>query len=147
VFAADLDSVFYLSRAGVRQMARQGTGGAIVNIGSDWSLVAGRNAVSYCTAKGGVLMLTKSMALDHARENIRINIVCPTVIDTPMIDEAAAKRGKDPVALRAELAEDNPMGRIGTPEDVAAAVLFLASDAARFITGSALGVDGGITAR
>ena len=147
VLAADLDSVFYMSRAGVRQMSRQGTGGAIVNIGSDWSLVAGRNAVSYCTAKGGVLMLTKSMALDHARENIRINIVCPTVIDTPMIDESAAKSGKDPVAFRAELADDNPMGRIGTPEDVAAAVLFLASDAARFITGSSLGIDGGITAR
>lgn len=147
VFAADLDSVFYFCRAAVRQMRSQGTGGAIVNIGSDWSLVAGRNAVSYCTAKGGVLMLTKSMALDHAREDIRINIVCPTVIDTPMLDEAAAKRGKDPVAFRAELAEDNPMGRIGAPEDVAAAVLFLASDAARFITGTALSIDGGITAR
>ena len=92
-------------------------------------------------------MLTKSMALDHARENIRVNIVCPTVIDTPMIDEAARERGKDPAAFRAELAEDNPMGRIGTPEDVAASVLFLASDAARFITGTALSIDGGITAR
>jgi 2,3-dihydro-2,3-dihydroxybenzoate dehydrogenase len=147
VLAADLDSVFYFCRAGVRQMRNQNTGGAIVNIGSDWSLVAGRNAVSYCTAKGGVLMLTKSMALDHARENIRINIVCPTVIDSPMLDEAAEKRGEDPACFRAELAEDNPMGRIGTPEDVAAAVLFLASDAARFITGTALSIDGGITAR
>jgi len=147
VLAADLDSVFYMCRASVNQMRRQKSGGAIVNIGSDWSVVAGRNAVSYCTAKGGVLMLTKSMALDHARENIRINIVCPTVIDTPMIDEAAARRGKDPVAFRAELAEDNPMGRIGTPEDVVSAVLFLASDGAGFITGAALSIDGGITAR
>jgi NAD(P)-dependent dehydrogenase (short-subunit alcohol dehydrogenase family) len=147
VLTADLDSVFYFCRAGVRQMRRQESGGAIVNIGSDYSLVAGKDSVSYCTAKGGVLMLTKSMALDHARENIRVNIVCPTVIDTPMIDEAAKKRGVDPDAYRAELAEDNPMGRIGTPEDVAAAVLYLASDAARFINGAALSIDGGITAR
>jgi NAD(P)-dependent dehydrogenase (short-subunit alcohol dehydrogenase family) len=147
VLAADLDSVFYFCRAGVRQMRRQGTGGAIVNIGSDWSLVAGKDAVSYCTAKGGVLMLTKSMALDHARENIRVNIVCPTEIDTPMLDEVARRHGKDPVQLRAECAEANPMGRIGQPEDIAAAVLFLASDAARFITGTALSVDGGATAR
>ena len=147
VLAADLDSVFYFCRAGVRQMRQQDSGGAIVNIGSDWSLVAGRNAVGYCTAKGGVLMLTKSMALDHARENIRVNIVCPTEVDTPMIDEVAKRHGKDPDAMRAECAEANPMGRIGQPEDVAAAVLFLASDAARFITGTALSVDGGSTAR
>ena len=125
VLAADLDSVFYFCRAGVRQMRQQDSGGAIVNIGSDWSLVAGRNAVGYCTAKGGVLMLTKSMALDHARENIRVNIVCPTEVDTPMIDEVAKRHGKDPDAMRAECAEANPMGRIGQPEDVAAAVLFL----------------------
>lgn len=147
VMATNLDAVFYFCRAGVRQMQRQGGGGAIVNIGSDWSLVAGKKAVAYCTSKGGVLMLSKSMALDHAREGIRVNVVCPAEIDTPMIDEAARERGKDIAEARAEYAEAIPLGRIGKPEDVAAAVLFLASDAARFITGTALSVDGGTTAR
>lgn len=147
VMATNLDAVFYFCRAGIRQMRRQGHGGAIVNIGSDWSLVAGRDAVAYCASKGGVLMLTKSMALDHARENIRVNVVCPAEIDTPMIDEAARRRGKDIAEARVAYAEAIPMGRIGAPEDVAAAVLFLASDAARFITGTALSVDGGTTAQ
>ena len=147
VMATNLDAVFYFCRAGVRQMRRQGAGGAIVNIGSDWSLVAGQKAVAYCSSKGGVLMLSKSMALDHARENIRVNVVCPAEIDTPMIDEAARARGKDVAEARAEFAEAIPMGHIGAPEDVAAAVLFLASDAARFITGTALSVDGGTTAQ
>ncbi|MEM7120203.1 MAG: SDR family NAD(P)-dependent oxidoreductase [Pseudomonadota bacterium] len=147
VMATNLDAVFYFCRAGVRQMRRQGTGGAIVNIGSDWSLVAGKQAVAYCASKGGVLMLSKSMALDHARENIRVNVVCPAEIDTPMIDETAKAHGKDVAEARAAFAEAIPMGRIGEPEDVAAAVLFLASDAARFITGTALSVDGGTTAQ
>jgi len=143
--AVNVDSVFFLSRAAVPALRRRG-GGAIVNIGSDWALVGGRRAVAYCVSKGAVLQMTRAMALDHAAENIRVNCVCPGECDTPMLDREVAQQGGDPAAARAAMAAEIPLGRIAMPEDVAAAVAFLASDAARQITGTALSVDGGATA-
>jgi len=135
--AVNLDAVFFLSRAAVRLMHDRG--GAIVNVASDWALTAGEDAVAYCAAKGGVLMLTRAMALDHAREGIRINAVCPGEVETPMLTEGVA----DLEAARARWAEAVPLGRIASPEDVAEAILFLASPRARHMTGSALVIDGG----
>jgi len=143
--AVNVDSVFFLSRAAVPALRRRG-GGSIVNIGSDWALVGGRRAVAYCVSKGAVLQMTRAMALDHARENIRVNAVCPGECDTPMLDREMAQQGGDPEAARAAMAAEIPLGHIAMPEDVAAAVAFLASDAARQITGTALSVDGGATA-
>jgi NAD(P)-dependent dehydrogenase (short-subunit alcohol dehydrogenase family) len=134
-----------MSRAAVPAMRKQG-GGAIVNIASDWALVGGKRGVAYCASKGGLLVMTKAMALDHAEENIRINAVCPTDIMTPMLTNEFRTTGLTDAEGLAALAEAIPMGRVGTPEEVARAVLFLASDQASFITGVGLPVDGGITA-
>ncbi|MDH3229161.1 MAG: SDR family oxidoreductase [Alphaproteobacteria bacterium] len=143
--AVNLTAAFQMSRAAIPAMREQG-GGAIVNIASDWALVGGKRGVAYCASKGGMLLMTKAMALDHAHENIRINAVCPTDIDTPMLDaEFAALRISKTDGL-ADFADTIPMGRVGTPAEVAKAVLFLASDEAGFITGIGLPVDGGTTA-
>jgi len=144
--AINVDGPFYLSRAAVPRMRARG-GGAIVNIGSDWSLVAGEDAVAYCASKGALLQMTRAMALDHARDGIRVNIVCPGEVDTPMLAAEAVERGESIEEARANWGAAVPLGRIATPEDVADAVLFLASDRARHVTGAALSVDGGATAR
>jgi NAD(P)-dependent dehydrogenase (short-subunit alcohol dehydrogenase family) len=138
--------VFRVCRAAVPPL-RAGGGGAIVNIGSDWSLFAGAGAAAYCASKGGVLLLTKAMAQDHARQGIRVNCVCPAEIDTPMLATTADRHGVDHAEALMRYAEALPVGRVGTPREVAYAVLYLASDAARFITGIALPVDGGSTSR
>ena len=143
--AVNLTAAFRMSRAAVPAMRDQG-GGAIVNVASDWALVGGRRSVAYCASKGGMLLMTKAMALDHAHENIRINAVCPTDIDTPMLDAEFVATGVSRQAGLAASADTIPMGRVGEPEDVAKAVLFLASDRAGFITGIGLPVDGGTTA-
>ncbi len=137
----NVTSVFRLSRAVVGQMAEQG-GGAIVNVASDWGLVAADKAVAYGTSKGAIIQLTRSMAKDHARQGVRVNAVCPGDTDTAMLRREA---GDSPARL-AELGEAIPLGRLGRPEDVAAAIAFLASDDAAFITGAALPVDGGNSA-
>jgi NAD(P)-dependent dehydrogenase (short-subunit alcohol dehydrogenase family) len=124
--------------------------GVIVNNGSDWSLVAGRNALPYIMSKGAVGMLTKAMALDHAREGIRVNAVCPgdTFVDRWM--EKGYFEGSDPVKIEEAIRESSeyiPLGRFGQPEEIARAVLFLASDDSTFVTGHLLLVDGGNTAQ
>ena len=143
--AVNLTAAFRMSRAAIPAMRKQG-GGAIVNIASDWALVGGKRGVAYCASKGGLLLMTKAMALDHAEENIRINAVCPTDIMTPMLTDEFRATGLSKAEALAVLGEAIPMGRVGTPEEVARAVLFLASDQASFMTGVGLPVDGGITA-
>lgn len=138
--AVNVTAVFRLSRAAVDVMARQ-EGGAIVNVASDWGLVAATQAVAYGTSKGAIVQLTRSMAADHARQGIRINAVCPGDTDTAMLRHEAASE-----ARLLEMAEAIPLGRLGQPRDVAAAIAFLASDDASFITGAMLPVDGGNSA-
>ncbi len=140
--AVNVTAVFRLSRAAVPVMAAQG-GGAIVNVASDWGLVGADRAVAYGASKGAVVQLTRSMAADHARQGIRVNAVCPGDTDTPMLRREAGAAGE--ARLRA-MAEAIPMGRLGQPRDVAAAIAFLASEDAAFITGAMLPVDGGNSA-
>lgn len=145
VMATNATAVFRFSRAAVRQMQRQGTGGAIVNIASDWGLVGAEAAVAYAASKGAVVQMTRSMALDHARDGIRVNAVCPGDTDTAMLAQDAAPG--DRARHLAELASALPLGRVATPRDVAAAVAFLLSPDAAVITGVCLPVDAGNTAR
>ena len=137
----NLKGTFLMCKSALPRMAQSG-GGAIVNISSGWGLVGGRRAAAYCASKGGVVLLTKAMALDHANQKIRVNCVCPGDTDTPMLREEARQMG---ISIDAFLkdAADRPLGRLGTPEEVASAVLFLASESATFITGTTLVVDGG----
>jgi NAD(P)-dependent dehydrogenase (short-subunit alcohol dehydrogenase family) len=136
-----LKSVYLLSHEVVPHMIRNG-GGSIINIGSGWSLKGGPRAASYCAAKGGVVNLTRAMAIDHGKHNIRVNCVCPGDVETPMLFNEAEQLGQDHKSFLREAA-NRPLGRIGTPGDVANAVLFLASPMASWITGAALVVDGG----
>ena len=136
-----LKGIFLLSRETIPHMMKSG-GGAIINTGSGWALKGGPQAASYCAAKAGVLNLTRAMAIDHGQSNIRVNCVCPGDIDTPMLRSECAQLGADPASFMREAAA-RPLARVGTPEDVANAVLFLASDMAAWITGTQVVVDGG----
>jgi NAD(P)-dependent dehydrogenase (short-subunit alcohol dehydrogenase family) len=139
VLNLDLKGVFLASKYAIAAMRESG-GGAIVHVSSIGGERGGWGA-SFCAAKGGVINLTRSMAVAHARENIRVNCICPGYIATPIIQGIL----DDPEKLAA-VSERHPMGRIGTAEEVAAAVAFLASDEASFITGAILAVDGGYLA-
>lgn len=141
VMAVNVKSIFLMSRAAIPVMIEAG-GGAIVNSGSGWGLVGGKDAVSYCASKGAVIQLTKAMALDHGPQNIRVNAVCPGDTDTPMLAEEARQLGQSHKAILAESIH-RPLGRVGRPEEIAQAVLYLASDASSFVTGTTLLVDGG----
>jgi len=117
-------------------------GGSIINTGSGWSLKGGPDAVSYCAVKGGVLNLTRAMAIDHGPHNIRVNCVCPGDVDTPLLRSECAQLGEDEKEFLNDAA-DRPLNRVGTPEDIANAVLFFASDMSTWVTGVHLVVDGG----
>ncbi len=147
--AINVTAVWRMSKLVLPYMRRQG-GGVIVNNGSDWSVVAGRDAFPYIMSKGAVAMMTKAMALDYARENIRVNAVCPgdTLVDRWM--EKGYFESSDPVSIEEAMKESSayiPMARFGKPEEIARAVLFLASDDSSFVTGHLLLVDGGNTAQ
>jgi NAD(P)-dependent dehydrogenase (short-subunit alcohol dehydrogenase family) len=141
IMAVNLKGIFLTCKYALPEMI-QGGGGAIVNISSGWGLVGGRQAAVYCASKGGVVLLTKAMALDHAHQNIRVNCLCPGDTDTPMLRAEAGELGLSVEEFLAGAA-DRPMGRLGTPEEIARSVLFLASEAASYITGAILVVDGG----
>ena len=136
-----LKGIYLLSRAVVPHMIRAG-GGSIINIGSGWSLKGGPRAASYCAAKGGTVNLTRAMAIDHGQHNIRVNCVCPGDVDTPMLRSECSQLGQGVQTFMQEAA-NRPLARVGTPDDIANAVLFLASPMSSWITGAALVVDGG----
>ena len=140
----NVDGVFHGCKYAIPIMRRQG-GGAIVNTASAGALVGLRERAAYCASKGAVAALTRAMALDHATEGIRINCVAPGTIESPYFREINA-RSADPEASRATRAPRQPMNRLGSPEEVARAIVFLASDDASFATGSTLVLDGGLTA-
>lgn len=140
----NLKGVFLCSKAVYPHFKKQG-GGTIVNISSDSGVSGNLNEAAYCAAKGGVTNLTRAMALDYAKENIRVNAICPAVINTPMLQKEV-DRQDDKDAYVKEMEEFHPVGRVGRPEEVAFAVLMVASDEASFITGANISVDGGVTA-
>jgi NAD(P)-dependent dehydrogenase (short-subunit alcohol dehydrogenase family) len=144
IMDVNVKGVFLMSKHVIPVMLRQRSG-AIVNNASCSGLVGDRNAIAYNTSKGAVVLMTKCMALDYAKKNIRVNCVCPGEIDTPMFRQEAKARKMPLEEYRKELCEYHPIGRLGVPEEVANAVLFLASDDASFITGTAFSVDGGYT--
>jgi NAD(P)-dependent dehydrogenase (short-subunit alcohol dehydrogenase family) len=136
-----LKGVYLLSRAVIPHVIRNG-GGSIINTGSGWSLKGGPKAAAYCAAKAGVLNLTRAMAIDYGKDNIRVNCICPGDVDTPMLRGECAQLGDDPNRFMQDAAS-RPLHRVGTPDDVAHAALFLASRMSTWITGAALVVDGG----
>ena len=145
-FDLNVTAVWRMSRLVVPTMRRQG-GGAIINNASDWGLVGAAGAVAYCASKGAVIQITKAMALDHAADGIRINAVCPgdTFVERWLQDGYYRSSGK--VSEAEARQTDLPLGRVAEALEIAKAVLFLASDESSFITGTALVVDGGNTAR
>lgn len=140
----NLKGTFLMSKYALPDMISQG-GGVIINNSSGWGIVGGDKAASYCAAKGAVVLLTKAMAIDHGRQGIRVNCICPGDVDTPMLVDDARQREMVWEDYLAEAA-DRPLGRIGKPEEIARAALFLASEDSSFMTGAALVVDGGGTA-
>ena len=140
----NLDVPFFVSRSAMPHLVS--TAGSIVNLSSFWGVRATQRAVSYCTSKAGLIMLTKAMALDHARDGVRVNAICPGGVDTPMLAQGADDNDQDVDEFLAEVAEFSPNGRIAEPVEIASLVLFLASDEARHITGTAISIDGGLAA-
>ena len=141
VFAVNARGTFLCCKHAIPSMRERG-GGAIVNLASVAGLVGLRSRAAYCASKGAVIALTRALAVDHVRDGIRVNAVCPGTVDSPWVQRLVRDAGEDVDALRAR----QPMGRLGTPEEIAGSVLYLASDAAAFVTGSALVIDGGLTA-
>jgi meso-butanediol dehydrogenase/(S,S)-butanediol dehydrogenase/diacetyl reductase len=140
----NLKGPFLMSRAALPEFRKAG-GGAIVNIGSVLGLVAMKNRAAYCTSKGGVTMLTKAMALDHAHEGVRVNCICPAVVETPLVRELFGAGAEGEAARKARIAQI-PFGRMGRPEDVAEMAVYLASQESSWVTGVAIPLDGGLSA-
>ena len=141
VMAVNVKSVYLLSRQVITHMQNRG-GGSIINTASGWGLTGGAKAAVYCASKGAVVLLTKAMAVDHGPQNIRVNCICPGDTDTAMLRGEAVQVGAQEKLFMADAAK-RPLGRVGTPEEIAQAALYLASDASSFVTGTALVVDGG----
>jgi len=144
IMAVNVSGAFFMCRAAIKAMKPQG-GGAIVNFGSIWGELGAAGVAAYCASKGAVHNLTRALALDHAKDGIRINAVCPGEVNTPMLQSER----KEPVTpeLLQRLAETVPMGRLADPREIAQVVLFLASSQASYMTGSLVLVDAGFAAR
>jgi NAD(P)-dependent dehydrogenase (short-subunit alcohol dehydrogenase family) len=136
----NLDVPFFLSRAALPHLLA--AEGSIINIASDWGLNGGERAAAYCASKGGLVLLTKAMAKDHARDGLRVNAICPGDVDTPMLTAEAEASGMDIDDYLEEASDAVPDGRIAVPEEIAALALFLAGDTATHINGTAILVDG-----
>ena len=145
VLQVNVTGTFLASRHAIPLMRKRG-GGAIVNVASIHARTTAGGRVAYVTSKTALIGLTRAMSLDHAADGIRVNVVLPGTVETPMLTEGWAKLRPDRTVeqMRSEVGAANPLGRIGTPDDIAAAIVFLASSEAAFITGAELVVDGGI---
>jgi NAD(P)-dependent dehydrogenase (short-subunit alcohol dehydrogenase family) len=139
--AVNVKSIFLMSKFAIPHMEKAG-GGSIINTSSGWGIKGGGQAVSYCASKGAVTNMSRAMAIDHGRQNIRVNAICPGDTDTPMLRNEASQLGQSEEIFMAEAA-DRPLHRYAQPVEIAHAVLYLASDVASYITGSALVIDGG----
>jgi len=144
VMTVNVKGPFLMSRAVLPEFRKCG-GGVIVNIGSVLGLVAVKDRAAYCASKGGVTMLTKAMALDHAHENIRVNCICPSIVETELV-KGVFDQSEQGQALRKARVATIPLGRIGQPADVAETAVFLASEESSWLTGTAIPLDGGVTA-
>ena len=138
---SSLKGAFLMSKYALPSMIERGSG-SIIHNSSGWGILGGDRAAAYCAAKGGLVVMAKAMAIDHGPDGIRVNCVCPGDVVTPMMSNDAEKRGISMEDCLAS-ASDRPLGRVGTAEEIARAVLFLASDDSSFVTGEALVVDGG----
>jgi NAD(P)-dependent dehydrogenase (short-subunit alcohol dehydrogenase family) len=143
-FNVNVRSVWLLSRAALPHL-RKSDGGSIVNVASTLGLVGAPNRAAYAPSKGAVIQLTKSMAVDHGHENIRVNAICPSFVDTELTAGILGKAA-DPAAIRRQRTAAHPIGRLGQPEDIAGLVVYLASDESSWMTGAILPVDGGYLA-
>jgi 2-keto-3-deoxy-L-fuconate dehydrogenase len=141
VFAVNARGTFLTCKHAIPSMIERG-GGSIVNMASVAGLVGLRNRAAYCASKGAVIAFTRALAVDHVAAGVRVNAVCPGTVDSPWVQRLVADAGESLDALRAR----QPMGRLGRPEEIAEAVLYLASDASAFVTGTVLTIDGGLTA-
>jgi NAD(P)-dependent dehydrogenase (short-subunit alcohol dehydrogenase family) len=141
VMAVNVKAIYLLSREVIPQMQKQAHG-SIINTASGWGLSGGARAAAYCASKGAVVLLTKAMAVDHGSQNIRVNCICPGDTDTDMLRNEAQQLGEPSDRFLSDAAK-RPLGRVGSPEEIAQAVLYLASDASSFVTGTALVIDGG----
>lgn len=137
----NLKGTFLVSRAAMEFLRRAG-GGSIINIGSVYGVVGSKQRVAYAASKGGVTMLTRAMAMDHAQENIRVNCICPSLVETEMAKQVFANAA-DPEEARRQRVGSIPMGRTGTPQEIAHLVVYLASDESAWVTGAAFPIDGG----
>jgi 2-keto-3-deoxy-L-fuconate dehydrogenase len=142
VFAVNARGTFLCCKHAIPGMVERG-GGSIVNVASVAALVGLRNRAAYCASKGAVVALTRALAVDHVRDGIRVNAVCPGTVDTPWVRRLVEDVGESLDELRAR----QPLGRLGTPDEIAEAVAYLVSDAAAFVTGSVFVIDGGLTAQ
>jgi NAD(P)-dependent dehydrogenase (short-subunit alcohol dehydrogenase family) len=143
-FNLNVRSVWLLSRAALPLMRKAG-GGSIMNVASALGLVGARNRAAYAPSKGALIQLTKSMAIDHGHENIRVNAICPSFVETELTERILGQVA-DPAAIRRERTAAHPIGRLGRPEDIAGLAVYLASDESSWVTGAVLPVDGGYLA-
>ncbi len=144
IFDVNVRAVWLMSRSVLPEMRKAG-GGSIVNMASTLGLVGARNRAAYASSKGALVLLTKSMAIDYGHENIRVNAICPSFVETELTADVISK-APDPAAVRRERTSAHPIGRLGRPEDIAGMAVYLASNESSWVTGAALAVDGGYLA-